>query len=152
MDVQIFQQKALVGKRQPGAAQLGGQILGAELFVTGHHQQVKNGLLPVAQEQILAHFHVQGLIDRQTVLHGHGGGMVDAGVGDVQLIQQPVGADLPILAGCFFHGASSFLYRVEQIHFHDSSIIVPGTVGRNPFSQFFREVRKEKKEQTYKTC
>ena len=145
MDVQVFQQKALVGKGQPGAAQLGGKILGAELFVAGHHQQIECGLLPVAQEQILAHLYIQGLIDGQAVFHGHSGGMVDALIGDVQPIQQPVGTQFPFLAGKIFHGASSFLCTLEQIQVGDGSIIVPEPMGRNPFFYFFRVYAKGEK-------
>ena len=78
------------GEGQPGAAQLGGDVLGFEGLVPRHHQQVEVGLLPVGEQQVLADGSAQHLFHRLAVLHGVGIFMVTPLVGDAQLIQKGV--------------------------------------------------------------
>lgn len=52
-----------VCERQARAAQLRGQLLGAELLAAGHEQQGKLRFLPVAKEQVFADFNAEQLFD-----------------------------------------------------------------------------------------
>ena len=49
-DIQIFFHVLSVSKGKPGRADLGGEFFGFKGFITGHHQQVEAGTLPVAQQ------------------------------------------------------------------------------------------------------
>ena len=84
------------GKAQAGNAQLMGKLFGFEGLVPGHHEQIEVRLLPVAQEQVLAHGGIQTGIDHMAVLHGIGlhPAVVGAPELDAQLVQQVIGADL----------------------------------------------------------
>ncbi len=90
--------KSLPRKAETGHAQLGGEVLGLERLVPGHHQQIELGLLPVAEEQVFADEHLQHPVDVLADLHGGGGGVVGAQVLDPQPVQQIVGAHLARLA------------------------------------------------------
>ena len=58
------------------------------------HQQVKCGLLTIAQEQILAYHSLQDLINFLAVLHGHGRSMIHAVIFHPEPVQQVIGTDL----------------------------------------------------------
>ncbi len=87
-DMQIFFHFFRRSKGQPGNAQQFGKHFGFEGFVAGQKQQIKAGLLAVAQEKIFAHFHVQDCIGGQAILHGMHRRMVHPGEGDGALIQK----------------------------------------------------------------
>ena len=92
------------GKRESGAAQQRGEVLGLEGLVSRHHQQVKVSLLPVAQKQVLADAGPQGPLDEQAVLHGVGMVVIHPGEGDAQLFQFVV--DSQLLGDTVIGGAS----------------------------------------------
>ena len=59
-----------------------------------HKQQVKGGLLPVAQHQVLADGGAQVFLNGHTVLDGIGGVVVHPVIGDAQLVQQVIAGQL----------------------------------------------------------
>ena len=75
-DIQEFLHVFRLGKRKPRRADLCRQILGMEHLGIRDHQQVKCGLLTIAQEQILTDHGFQDLIHFLTVFHGHGRSMI----------------------------------------------------------------------------
>ena len=88
-------------KGQAGASNLLGQDSCLELFIAWHEQQVKVGLLGIAEEKILADFRAQKLVYLATGFNGGKGVVVHTDKGDLKEIQQIVGADFLFLtAGC----------------------------------------------------
>ena len=79
------------GKGQSGGADLMAQILGDKGLVLGHGQQIKGGLLTIAQHKIFADADAQYIGDDGAVFHGVGNVMRHTGIGDVQLLQQGEG-------------------------------------------------------------
>ena len=81
-DVQVLLHILRRGEGQPGGADLLAEDAGLEYLAAGEHQQVEGGALAVAQEQVFADGGVQHLVDGGAGLHGHGGVVVDALVGN----------------------------------------------------------------------
>jgi hypothetical protein len=78
-----------------------GQDSCLELFIAWHEQQVKVGLLGIAEEKILADFRAQKLVYLAAGFNGWKGVVVHTDKGDLKGIQQIIGADFFILtAGC----------------------------------------------------
>ena len=117
--VQILLHVPGVGEGQPGAPQLGGQVLGLEGLVPRHHQQIELRLLAVAQKQVFADFAPQDGFDPEAVLHGVRVVVVHPGEGDGQLLQLVVdglllgdalvGGTAGVYGGIDVHGGSFFL-------------------------------------------
>jgi hypothetical protein len=83
------------------ASNLLGQDSCLELFIAWHEQQVKVGLLGIAEEKILADFRAQKLVYLAAGFNGWKGVVVHTDKGDLKGIQQIIGADFFILtAGC----------------------------------------------------
>ena len=61
------------GEGYPGHAQRGAEILRAKGLVARGDEEVKGGLLTVAQKQGLDGLHLQTVVDGLTILHGDGG-------------------------------------------------------------------------------
>ena len=57
-------------KAQPGAAQLTGKVLRLEGLVRRHEEQIKVGLLPVAEKQVFADGRAEDSFDLAADLHG----------------------------------------------------------------------------------
>ncbi len=96
---------------QPGGADLGGQILGFEGLVSGHEQQIEVSFLPVAQHEIFADGGLQNFVHGGAGLHGHGGLVIDALIGDTETVQQVID---PYLLG--ESGAAVLRTTLYQFH------------------------------------
>ena len=68
-----------------------GQVLGVEGLIRPHAEEVKLGLLPVAEKQVLADGHAQDLADGGAFLHGVGRLAGYPAVVHAQLLQQGEG-------------------------------------------------------------
>ena len=91
LNIEIFEHGILPGKGEAGGVDLGGELLCLELFVSRHHEQVEIRLLPVAEEEILAHQDTENGIDLVTGLHVVGALMIRPLIVDLQGIQKIIG-------------------------------------------------------------
>lgn len=81
-------------KRQPGTADLLRQYRCAEFFLAGNQQQVKPGFLAVGKKEIFADGDSQKNVYIPAVADGLGGRVIHPLIGDAQLIEKIIGADL----------------------------------------------------------
>ena len=111
LDVQVLQHILRVREGQAGGIDLAGQLLRLELLVPGHHQEVKDGLLPVAEEQVLADDDAEHRVNHVAGFHGVRPFVVRPLIADTQAVQEIVGADLP--------GKAAFrAFRASRVKFH----------------------------------
>jgi hypothetical protein len=81
-----------------------GQVLGVEGPIRPHEQQVKLGLLPVAEKKILTDRHAQDFADGRALFHGVGRIAGHPVIVHTQLLQQGkgrllLGKQLPLRPG-----------------------------------------------------
>ena len=93
-DIQKFFHILVFGERESCRANLGRKLFCLKFLIPWHHQEIKPGLLPVAQEEIFTDRSIKNLVDRLTVLHRHGCFVVDPLIINLQLIQKIISPDL----------------------------------------------------------
>ena len=82
-----------LSKGKAGTADLAGDLSGFEFFPSRHHQKIKFGSLGVAEKKILADFDLQKPVDLLASFDCEDGFVVKPLIGDLEFVQEIIGAD-----------------------------------------------------------
>ena len=82
-------------KGEPCRTDLGGQLFCFEFFISGHHQQIEAGFLPVAEKQVLADHNAEHRVDLIAGLHVVGAFMIGTLITDPECVKIIICPDFP---------------------------------------------------------
>jgi len=106
-NVEKLEHSVAVREGKAGDTELSGKVLGLERFIARHQQKVEIGLLPVAQEQILAHGDSESLVDLGAGFHGFRAGMIYSFIVNSEAVEKLIYASFSFAATVKIVGTSA---------------------------------------------